>query len=53
MVFWLEPAAARAKASRLIDGGGGERCMHLSMLGFFKYGNFLLENFKWCSLASA
>ena len=22
-------------------------CMNLSMLGFFKYGNFLLENFKW------
>ena len=22
-------------------------CMNLSMLGFFKYGNFLLENFQW------
>jgi D-alanyl-lipoteichoic acid acyltransferase DltB (MBOAT superfamily) len=21
--------------------------MNLSMLGFFKYGNFLLENFQW------
>src|SRR5436853_6273522 len=22
-------------------------CMNLSMLGFFKYGNFLLQNFQW------
>jgi len=25
----------------------GSVCMNLSMLGFFKYGNFLLENFQW------
>src|SRR2546430_5709173 len=22
-------------------------CMNLTMLGFFKYGNFLLQNFEW------
>src|SRR5438874_12733917 len=26
-------------------------CMNLSMLGFFKYGNFLLQNFQWSSRA--
>src|SRR5438093_8558385 len=25
----------------------GSVCMNLSMLGFFKYGNFLLQNFQW------
>ena len=48
MDFWL---------GRQIDKSRGKRshrawlvasvCMNLSMLGFFKYGNFLLENFQW------
>ena len=48
MDFWLGTRIARAK------GPHSRRtwlvasvCMNLSMLGFFKYGNFLLENFKW------
>src|SRR5216110_997733 len=48
MDFWLGRQMARAK------GGHSRRvwlvasvCMNLSMLGFFKYGNFLLENFQW------
>ena len=48
MDFWLGRQIARAKdrASRarwLV----ASVCMNLSMLGFFKYGNFLLENFQW------
>src|SRR5450755_109343 len=48
MDFWLGARIARAKdphARRiwLI----ASVCMNLSMLGFFKYGNFLLENFQW------
>ena len=48
MDFWLGARMARAKGSRrrrlwLI----ASVCMNLSMLGFFKYGNFLLENFQW------
>ena len=27
-------------------------CMNLSMLGFFKYGNFLLQNFQWSAFRS-
>jgi alginate O-acetyltransferase complex protein AlgI len=48
MDFWLGRSMARAK-----DRPGKRRwlvasvCMNLSMLGFFKYGNFLLENFQW------
>jgi len=48
MDFWLGARIARAK------GHHARRvwlvasvCMNLSMLGFFKYGNFLLENFQW------
>jgi len=48
MDFWLGRQMSRAK------GGHTRRawlvasvCMNLSMLGFFKYGNFLLQNFQW------
>ncbi len=48
MDFWLGSRIARAK------GRHSRRmwlvasvCMNLSMLGFFKYGNFLLQNFQW------
>jgi alginate O-acetyltransferase complex protein AlgI len=48
MDFWLGRQIAKAKP------GHSRRawlvasvCMNLSMLGFFKYGNFLLENFQW------
>ena len=48
MDFWLGARMAKAKGDRsrriwLV----ASVCMNLSMLGFFKYGNFLLENFKW------
>jgi alginate O-acetyltransferase complex protein AlgI len=48
MDFWLGARIARAKGLHarrvwLI----ASVCMNLSMLGFFKYGNFLLENFQW------
>src|SRR5437660_12671345 len=48
MDFWLGRQIAKAKdrPSRpawLV----GSVCMNLTMLGFFKYGNFLLENFQW------
>src|SRR5213592_2354683 len=48
MDFWLGRQMAKAK-----DQHARRRwlvasvCMNLSMLGFFKYGNFLLENFQW------
>lgn len=48
MDFWLGHQMARAK-----DQHAKRRwlvasvCMNLSMLGFFKYGNFLLQNFQW------
>src|SRR5712672_4085990 len=48
MDFWLGRQMAQAK-----DQHARRRwlvasvCMNLSMLGFFKYGNFLLENFQW------
>ena len=48
MDFWLGRQIAKAQ------GPGRRRrwlvasvCMNLSMLGFFKYGNFLLQNFQW------
>src|SRR5437763_16005111 len=48
MDFWLGRQIAKSKnqSSRrgLLLGSVG---MNLSMLGFFKYGNFLLENFQW------
>ncbi len=48
MDFWLGFRIARAGSVRsrkvwLV----ASVTMNLSMLGFFKYGNFLLENFKW------
>src|SRR6202035_2874723 len=48
MDFWLGRQIAKAK-----DQPAKRRwlvasvCMNLSMLGFFKYGNFLLQNFQW------
>ena len=48
MDFWLGRQMARVK-----DQPARRRwlvasvCMNLSMLGFFNYGNFLLENFQW------
>src|SRR6202795_1713068 len=48
MDFWLGRQMAKAKDQRskrrwLV----ASVCMNLSMLGFFKYGNFLLQNFQW------
>src|SRR5438874_9352954 len=48
MDYWLGARIAAARGSRsrklwLV----GSVAMNLSMLGFFKYGNFLLENFQW------
>jgi D-alanyl-lipoteichoic acid acyltransferase DltB (MBOAT superfamily) len=48
MDFWLGARIARAKGAHakkvwLV----ASVAMNLSMLGFFKYGNFLLENFQW------
>lgn len=48
MDFWLGRQIGKAK-----DRHAKRRwlvasvCMNLSMLGFFKYGNFLLQNFQW------
>jgi alginate O-acetyltransferase complex protein AlgI len=48
MDFWLGRQMAKAR-----DQDAKRRwlvasvCMNLSMLGFFKYGNFLLQNFQW------
>src|SRR2546423_651493 len=51
MDFWLGRRIARAKPghSRRVWLVGSV-CMNLSMLGVFKYGNFLLENFQ-CLIA--
>src|ERR1700704_6464585 len=48
MDFWLGRQMSRAKGlhSRRVWLVASV-CMNLSMLGFFKYGNFLLENFQW------
>src|SRR5437879_2315705 len=48
MDYWLGARIARAQGPRsrklwLV----GSVAMNLSMLGFFKYGNFLLDNFQW------
>src|SRR4029077_8499098 len=48
MDFWLCRQIAKAEGRRprrawLV----GSVSMNLSMLGFFKYGNFLLQNFQW------
>ena len=48
MDFWLGAKMAQAKGNRSRRAWlVASVCMNLSMLGFFKYGNFLLENFKW------
>src|SRR5207245_10278756 len=47
MHFWLCRQIAKAKDQSRRVWLVGSVCMNLSMLGFFKYGNFLLENFQW------
>ena len=48
MDFWLGRRIARAQERiRAKMWLVASVAMNLSMLGFFKYGNFLLENFKW------
>src|SRR5881398_3269063 len=48
MDFWLGRRIAKAKEGHSRRAWlVGSVCMNLSMLGFFKYGNFLLENFQW------
>src|ERR1700736_2481625 len=47
MDFWLGSRIARAKGRSRRVWLIGSVCMNLSMLGFFKYGNFLLQNFQW------
>jgi len=48
MDFWLGRQMAKAKGHHSQRGWlVGSVCMNLSMLGFFKYGNFLLQNFQW------
>src|SRR5213076_796288 len=45
---WNPPFAALLFSTTAMDFWlVGSVCMNLSMLGFFKYGNFLLENFQW------
>ena len=46
MDFWLGRKIGKSKDHKkrwLV----ASVCMNLSMLGFFKYGNFLLQNFQW------
>src|SRR5690348_8600503 len=48
MDFWLGRQIARAQdPHRKRHWLVASVCMNLSMLGFFKYGNFLLQNFQW------
>ncbi len=48
MDFWLGRQMAKAQdAHRKRRWLVASVCMNLSMLGFFKYGNFLLQNFQW------
>ena len=48
MDFWLGRQMSRAKGRHLRRAWlVASVCMNLSMLGFFKYGNFLLQNFQW------
>src|SRR5437762_12926417 len=48
MDFWLGRQMSRAKGRRSRRASlVASVCMNLSILGFFKYGNFLLENFQW------
>src|SRR5437667_125436 len=47
MDVWLGRQIAKAKGRSRGGWLVGSVCMNLSMLGFFKYGNFLLQNFQW------
>jgi len=48
MDFWLGRQIGKAKDRKARRGWLiASVCMNLSMLGFFKYGNFLLQNFQW------
>ena len=48
MDFWLGRQMAKARGPhRKRRWLVASVCMNLSMLGFFKYGNFLLQNFQW------
>jgi len=48
MDFWLGRQIAQAKTKPAKKRWlVASVCMNLSMLGFFKYGNFLLQNFQW------
>src|SRR5256714_2307922 len=48
MDFWLGRQIAKAEdPHRKRRWLVASVCMNLSMLGFFKYGNFLLQNFQW------
>jgi alginate O-acetyltransferase complex protein AlgI len=47
MDFWLGARIAAAPASSRRVWLVASVTVNLSMLGFFKYGNFLLENFQW------
>lgn len=45
--FWLGAKIAQAPAGSRKAWLVSSVAVNLSMLGFFKYGNFLLENFQW------
>src|SRR5438132_6271464 len=47
MDFWLGRQIAKAKGRSRRGWLVASVSMNLSMLGFFKYGNFLLQNFQW------
>src|SRR5499427_1245874 len=47
MDFWLGRQMAKAREHSRRRWLVASLCMNLSMLGFFKYGNFLLQNFQW------
>ena len=47
MDFWLGRQMAKATEHSRRRWLVASLCMNLSMLGFFKYGNFLLQNFQW------
>src|SRR5882724_4776827 len=47
MDFWLGRQIAKAEGRSRRGWLVASVCMNLSMLGFFKYGNFLLQNFQW------
>src|SRR5438045_4530916 len=57
MDFWLGRQIGKAQDVALSGSRTGRQsnrswlvdsvCMNLTMLGFFKYGNFLLQTFEW------